>query len=64
MGRHTKIKTLSGPELERFLKAAADMRDACCEPVISASSDHGHALADLNEAIRAAVKTITGREPE
>jgi len=64
MGRHTKIKQLTGPELERFLKAAWDMRSACCDPVIAPSSDHGSALADLNEAIRDAIKKITGKEPE
>ena len=64
MGRHPKTKMLSVPEIARFLEAAAALRNVCCEPRIAASSDHAHALTDLNEAIRATIIKLIGREPD
>ena len=62
MGRHPKLKHLSQPKITRF--PAAALRHACCAPRVAPWSDHGIALTDLNEAIRATIIKLTGREPD
>ena len=64
MGRHPKVKTLSEPEITRFLEAAAALRNVCCEPRIAASSEHAHALTDVVQEMRKAIIVITGHEPD
>ena len=62
--RHKKRTELSESEIARFLDAATALHRACCDPLIAPWSDHGHALTDLNQAICAAIRTITGRDAE
>ena len=65
MGGGRKKRTeLSEPEIAHFLGAATALHEACCVPLIAPWGDHGHTLTDLNQAICAAIRTITGREAE
>jgi hypothetical protein len=61
---HKKRTGLSESEIARFLHAATALHEACCAPLIAPWGDHGHTLTDLNQAICAAIRTITGREAE
>ena len=63
MSRHSKLKTLSEPDVARFLEAALALRNVCCEPRLAASSPHAHALTDVVQEIRKAIIVITGKEP-
>ena len=58
-GRRNKRTELSEPEIERFLDAATALHRACCDPLIAAWSEHGHAMADLNTAICEAILAVT-----
>ena len=65
MGSRRKKRTeLSEPEIAHFIGAATALHEACCVPLIAPWGDHGHTLMDLNQAICAAIRTITGREAE
>jgi hypothetical protein len=63
-GRPKKRTELSESEIACFLEAATAPHKACCAPLIAPWGDHGHALTDVNQALCAAIRTITGKEAE
>lgn len=62
MGRRAKSKHINSAEAERFMKAATELHDACCRPLLDVQSEHYRALRDLNQAICATIKRL-GHEP-
>jgi hypothetical protein len=65
MVRRRKPTTLSEPETLAFLRDAEQLHATICRPLISPpQGEHYRALRDLNQAISAAVRTVTGQEPE
>jgi hypothetical protein len=58
MGRRAKLKHLNSADTERFLKAATELHDSCCRPLLDVQSEHYRALSDLNHAICATIKKL------
>ena len=50
------------PELARLIGAATALYRGRRDPLVAPWSDRGHTLTDLNQAICAAIRTITGRD--
>jgi hypothetical protein len=60
MSRRKQLTYLTELEIDRFMKAAMELRCACCDPVIGPSCDHSRALKKLNAAIVTAIEAVTG----
>ena len=64
MVRRNKPKQLSGPDLERFLKASSELHMAIVRPLTSPQCDHYRSMRDLHEALLKAVKDVTGKDAD
>jgi len=61
--RRKKPKLLSETSIKQFVEVATRMHDECIRHDISAQSDHYQALANLNQEVCKAIRTITGEDP-
>ena len=64
MPRRKKPATLNDTETQAILRDAERLHEAICRPLISPQGEQYRALSELNQAISAAVREITGRDPD
>jgi hypothetical protein len=58
MARRSKQKELSQSEMARFLAAATELHDACCDPRLAVGSDARKALSALNSEICGTIEKL------